>query len=158
MAGRYRLGRYFIPCMALICGSVVCAEDPEVRYYANSDGLPFSEAVQVGDMLYLSGQIGVMPGSNALVPGGIEAEARQTMDNIGAILQRRGLTFEAIVKCTVMLGDIDDWPVFNAVYVEYFNPDRMPARSAFAASGLAYHGKVEVECWAYNPLKADSAR
>ena len=134
----------------------LCSATPQ--YYGNAEGLPFSEAVQVGDMLYLSGQIGVMPGTGKLVAGGIDAEARQTMENIGGILQRRGLTFDAVVKCTVMLGDIKDWPAFNAVYVGYFKPDRMPARSAFAASGLAYNGKVEVECWAYNPIKKPARR
>jgi reactive intermediate/imine deaminase len=123
------------------------------QYFAGDPGMPFSEAVRVGDMLILSGQIGVAPGTNALVPGGISAQARQAMDNIGAILKRRGLGFEHVVKCTVMLGDIRDWPAFNAVYTGYFKPDRMPARSAFAASGLAYGGAVEVECWARFPAR-----
>lgn len=123
------------------------------QYFVGDPGMPFSEAVRVGDMLILSGQIGVAPGTNALVPGGISAQARQAMDNIGAILKRRGLGFEHVVKCTVMLGDIRDWPAFNAVYTGYFKPDRMPARSAFAASGLAYGGAVEVECWAQFPAR-----
>jgi len=123
-----------------------------VQYYSTK-GVPFSEAVQVGDMLYLSGQIGVPPGGNALAPGGIDGEARQAMDNIGAILARRGLTFDAVVKCTAMLADMNDWPAFNKAYVSYFKPDRLPARSAFAASGLALGGRIELECWAYNPLR-----
>jgi len=123
-----------------------------VQYYSVK-GVPFSEAVQVGDMLYLSGQIGVAPGSAKLAPGGIDGEARQAMDNIGAILTRRGLTFDAVVKCTAMLADMNDWPAFNKAYVSYFKPDRLPARSAFAASGLALGGRVELECWAYNPLR-----
>lgn len=134
-------------------GVTACANtlQPAPQYYATNEDLPFSEAVQVADMLYLAGQIGVIPGASELVPGGIEAEARQTMDNIGAILARRGLSFEDVVKCTVMLADMDDWPAFNRVYVGYFDADRLPARSAFATSGLAYGGKLEVECWAYNP-------
>ncbi|MBA4174386.1 MAG: enamine deaminase RidA [Hyphomicrobium sp.] len=147
------LNRVLLVIAALLGGGTVSVSSAATRYYSNAEGLPFSEAVQVGDMLYLSGQIGVVPGTGKLVAGGIDAEARQTMENIGSILQRRGLTFDAVVKCTVMLGDIKDWPAFNAVYVGYFKPDRMPARSAFAASGLAYNGKVEVECWAYNPIK-----
>lgn len=122
-----------------------------VQYYSIK-GVPFSEAVQVGDMLYLSGQIGVPPGGNALAQGGIDGEARQAMDNIGAILARRDLTFDAVVKCTAMLADMNDWPAFNKAYVSYFKPDRLPARSAFAASGLALGGRIELECWAYNPL------
>jgi reactive intermediate/imine deaminase len=123
----------------------------DVYYYSTRGDLPFSEAVQVGDMLYLSGQIGVAPGTAGLVPGGMEAEARQTMDNIGSVLSRRGLGFDAVVKCTVMLANMEDWPDFNKVYVSYFQPGRLPARSAFATSGLAYDGKLEVECWAHNP-------
>jgi reactive intermediate/imine deaminase len=148
----------------LILGTIIAwawstaAADMSARYYGGGDGLPFSEAVQVGDMLYLSGQIGVAPGTKTLVPGGINGEARQTLENIGGILKRRGLNFDAVVKCTVMLGDIKDWPAFNAVYVGYFKPDRMPARSAFAAAGLAYGGKVEVECWAYNPTQKPASR
>lgn len=123
----------------------------QVTYHPNGSGLPFSDAVQVGDMLYLSGQIGLAPGADTVVPGGIEAETRQTMDNIGAVLKRRGLDFGSVVKCTVMLADMKDWPAFNSVYVAHFKPDRLPARSAFGASGLAFGGRIELECWAYNP-------
>ena len=151
-------GRNLIVLAALFGGGAATAAAAATQYYSNAEGLPFSEAVQVGDMLYLSGQIGVVPGTTKLVAGGIDAEARQTMENIGGILKRRGLTFDAVVKCTVMLGDIKDWPAFNAVYVGYFKPDRMPARSAFAAAGLAFNGKVEVECWAYNPIKKSTRR
>lgn len=122
-----------------------------VQYYG-INGVPFSEAVQAGDMLYLSGQIGVAPGAAALAAGGIEGEARQAMENIGAILARRGLAFDDIVKCTAMLADMNDWPAFNKVYLGYFKPDRLPARSAFAANGLALGGRIELECWAYNPV------
>jgi len=123
-----------------------------VQYYS-IEGAPFSEAVQAGDMLYLSGQIGVPPGGNALAPGGIDGEARQAMDNIGAVLARRGLTFDSLVKCTAMLADMSDWPAFNKAYVSYFKSGRLPARSAFAASGLALGGRIELECWAYNPAR-----
>ena len=109
--------------------------------------LPFSEAVRVGDMLYLSGQLGNVPGSTDLAPGGIEGQTRQTMDNIKAILERYGSSMDRVVKCTVMMADIAEWPTFNDIYVTYF-PGPKPARSAFAASGLALGAKVEVECWA----------
>lgn len=111
--------------------------------------LPFSQAVRVGDVLYLSGALGNRPGTLELVPGGMEAEARQTMDNIGAVLAENGLGFADVFKCTVMLADMSKWPDFNKVYVSYFDPDRLPARSAFGASGLALGAQVEVECWAY---------
>lgn len=124
-----------------------------VSYYSTAENMPFSESVQVGDMLYLSGQIGIDPDTAELAGGGIEAEARQTMENIGDVLARRGLDFTSVVKCSVMLGDMNDWPAFNQVYVEYFEPGRLPARSAFATSGLAFGGKLEVECWAFNPRR-----
>lgn len=111
-------------------------------------GLPFSDAVQVGDMLYLSGQIGAPLGTRKVVDGGTEAEARQVMSNIGEILKARGLGYDDIVKCTVMMGDMSKWADFNKVYVTYFKPDRLPARSAFGANGLALGASLEVECWA----------
>jgi 2-iminobutanoate/2-iminopropanoate deaminase len=127
------------------------AEPPE--YFGSNLALPFSEAVQAGDMLFLAGQIGSAPGTRTVVPGGIDAEAKQAMDNIGAVLKRRGLGFDSLVKCTVMLADMKDWPAFNTVYAAYFRPGRFPARSAFGANGLALGAKVEVECWAHNPQK-----
>jgi len=114
-------------------------------------GLPFSDAVQVGDVLYISGQLGNLPGRMELAPGGMEGQARQVMDNIGAILAARGLTYDDLFKCTVMMADMSQWGAFNRVYVPYFKPDRLPARSAFGASGLALGGLLEVECQAWSP-------
>ena len=88
-----------------------------------------------------------------MVPGGIEAEAKQAMDNVGAVLRKRGLDYDSLVKCTVMLADMKEWPAFNTVYATYFKPGRFPARSALGANGLALGSRVEVECWAYNPQK-----
>jgi len=111
--------------------------------------LPFSQAVRVGDVLYLSGALGNLPGKRELVAGGIEAETRQTMENIGAVLKANGLSFDDVFKCTVMLADMAKWEAFNKVYVSYFSPDRLPARSAFGATALALGAQVELECWAY---------
>lgn len=111
--------------------------------------LPFSEAVRVGDILYLSGCLGNVPGTLQLVPGGIEAQTRQTMENIRAVLAFNGLTFGHVIKCTVMLADMKKWQDFNTIYATYFNPDRLPARSAFGASGLALGAEVELECMAW---------
>jgi len=108
-------------------------------------GLPFAEAVRHGDTLFLSGQLGIQPGTLRLVPGGIREEARQAMDNIQAVLAANGLTMADIVKCTVMLADMAEWPVFNEVYVSYFK-GQPPARSAFGTNGLALGARVEVEC------------
>ena len=109
--------------------------------------LPFSSAVRVGDLLFLSGQLGNT--ADGKLPQGIEAQARQTMDNIGAVLKGQGLAFGDLVKCTVMLDDMADWPAFNKVYVTYFPDGKYPARSAFGADGLALGALLEVECIAH---------
>ena len=109
-----------------------------------SMNLPFSDAVRVGHLLFLSGQIGNVSGTTELVPGGIKAEARQTMEKIKTILEANGSSLDRVVKATVMLADIAEWPAFNEVYVTYF-PGNKPARSAFAGSGLAFGARCEVE-------------
>jgi 2-iminobutanoate/2-iminopropanoate deaminase len=111
--------------------------------------LPFSQAVRIGNVLYLSGQLGNMPGTLTLTPGGLEAEARQTMENIGVTLKENGLSFRDVFKVTVMLTDMSRWSDFNKIYVTYFEPDRLPARSAFGVNGLALGAQVELECCAY---------
>jgi 2-iminobutanoate/2-iminopropanoate deaminase len=126
-----------------------------MQYFQTPDmkalGLPFSAAVRVGDMLYLSGALGNVPGTLTLAEGGMAGQARQTMENIGAVLRLCGLGFDDVVKCTVMLADMSEWGAFNDIYVGYFKPDRLPARSAFGANGLALGGKLEVECVARYP-------
>jgi len=112
--------------------------------------LPFSEAVRVGNTYYLSGQLGVKPGSLSLVEGGMEAQARQTMDNIKATLASQNLSMANIVKCTVMMADMSQWSTFNTVYMSYFE-GAFPARSAFGANGLALGALLEVECMAVAP-------
>lgn len=126
--------------------------------FLNSPGakeakLPFSQAVRVGDVVYLSGCLGNVPGKLELVPGGMEAEARQTMENIGRVLRAHGLDFDNVFKCTVMLADMKKWADFNKVYLTYFNPDHLPTRSAFGAAALALGAQVEVEAWAYAAKK-----
>jgi reactive intermediate/imine deaminase len=121
---------------------------------AGTTTLPFSEAVQLGETLYVSGQIGNQPGTFTLVPGGIGAEAKQALDNMKAVLERHGASLDSVMKCTVFLADIKDWPAFNDVYRTYFKKN-LPARSALAASGLAIGARVEVECIAFVPAKAN---
>jgi reactive intermediate/imine deaminase len=136
---------------ALVTGSQAMSAEPQ--FYssegARKAGLPFSQAVKVGDVLYLSGQLGNKPGTTELVEGGMEAQARQAMDNIGWVLKQNGLTYDDVFKCTVMMADMKKWGDFNKVYVTYFKPERLPSRSAFGANGLALGAEVEVECWAY---------
>lgn len=109
------------------------------------DGLPLSEAVRVGDTLYLSGQVGIVPGTMNLVPGGMEGETRQTMENIKTTLEAHGYSMNDLVKCLVMLADVSQWATFNEIYKTYFD-EPYPARSAFGTNGLAIGAKVEVEC------------
>jgi 2-iminobutanoate/2-iminopropanoate deaminase len=105
---------------------------------------PFSPAVQVGQLLFLAGQLGT-DSTGRLVAGGIKAETRQAMDNIRDVLARVGSSVDRIVKCTVMMADMAEWPAMNGVYATYF-PRQLPARSAFGATGLALGARVEIEC------------
>ncbi len=136
----------------IIQTSAAMATNVESIQYLNSGkilptGLPFSEAVRVDNTLYLSGQLGILPGTLKLIDGGIAAESRQTMDNIKTTLETHGYTLQNLVKCTVMLADIKEWTAFNDVYKTYFT-DHYPARSALGANGLAMGARVEVECMA----------
>ena len=120
----------------------------DVEYYTSEilKGLPFSAAVRVGGVLYLSGQIGI-DASGKLVPGGISAETRQAMANIRATLEQCGSSFDNVIKATVMLADMNEWSEMNKVYVTYFSR-HLPARSALGANGLALGARVEIECTA----------
>jgi 2-iminobutanoate/2-iminopropanoate deaminase len=120
---------------------------PEVQFLTpyGAPTLPFSPAVRVGDLLFLSGQIGTAPGGSTLVTGGIEAETRQTMENIRDVLSKVGSSMDRVVKCSVMMADMAEWPRMNAVYITFF-PDHRPARSAFGATALALGARVEIEC------------
>jgi 2-iminobutanoate/2-iminopropanoate deaminase len=105
--------------------------------------LPFSEAVRVGDVLYLSGALG-LDETGTLVGGGIAAETRQALANIREVLERHGSSLDRVVKATAMLADMGEWAAMNVVYVEHF-PTNLPARSAFATSGLALGARIELE-------------
>jgi reactive intermediate/imine deaminase len=117
---------------------------PAPEFIAAGPNLPFSQAVRVGRTIYLSGMLG-MTAEGQLAPGGIEGETRQTLENIKAALQPLGATMDDVVKCTVFLADMAEWPAMNEVYVTFF-PTNKPARSAVAVSGLARNARVEIEC------------
>jgi len=123
-------------------------DDTDVEYLqapgTEDMNLPFSSAVRVGDLLFLSGSIGLVPGTRDLAEGGIQGETRQTMENIKGTLETFGSSMDKVVKCTVFLADMSEWGAMNEVYRTYFeNP---PARSALGASGLALNSRVEIEC------------
>lgn len=114
------------------------------------DTLPFSAAVRVGDIVFLSGQIGY---------GGqtFEDDARHVMDTIKHLAERSGASMSDVFKCTVMIDDMDNWPKFNAVYQTYFEKGKMPARSAFGADGLALGAPIEVECLVHSPIQESAS-
>ena len=117
-----------------------------IYYPHDFSQLPFSKAVRVGNMLYLSGQIG-SDENLKLVPGGVEAETRQTLLNIKRVLEQLGSSLESVIKVTVMMADMAEWPAMNAVYVTYFK-HHLPARSAFGTTGLALGARLEIEVMA----------
>jgi len=146
----------FAPLIGLACAACVRAAapaparpDPQFITMSEPWPYPFSSAVRTGDLLFVSGQIGtrVEAGAPVLVAGGIEAETRQTLDNIRAIVEKAGSSMDRVVKCMVMLADMQDWPKVNEIYATYF-PGPKPARSAFGATALALGARVEIECTA----------
>ncbi len=134
---------------ALLFSSACATSRPEPVFAARPPGpsRPFSPYTKVNGIIYLSGQIGT-DSAGRIVTGGIQAETRQTMDNIRAVLQGAGSSMDKVFKCTVFIGDMREWPAMNEVYVTYFNATRMPSRSATGASGLALGARVEIECLA----------
>ena len=131
---------------ACLCGAALAAQERTVVQTALiPGGLPFSSAVRIGDLVFLSGQIGNVPGSRQLADTGIAGQTRQTFENIKTVLAAAGTSLERVVKCTVFLVDMRDYAGMNAVYAEYF-PKDPPARSTVAGSGLALGARVEIEC------------
>ena len=109
--------------------------------------LPFSKVVEANGFVFLAGQIGDAPGSNGPVPGGIEAETRQALENVGALLRAVGLDYADVVKCTLYISDFADFFAMNTVYREFFQTD-LPTRATVAVSGLALGAKFEIEVMA----------
>jgi len=136
-------------CLLVLAGCQVRVDqEPEIEYLqmpgSEDMNLPFSAAVRVDNMLYLSGKIGNFPGTMELAEGGIQGETRQTLENIKQVVEQFGSSMDRVVKCTVFLADIGEWAAMNEVYRTYFpNP---PARSALGTSGLALNARVEIEC------------
>ncbi|MFL1491672.1 Rid family hydrolase [Pseudomonas antarctica] len=128
------------------------AGKPEVKakgnvqfYDSGRFDLPFSDGVRVGNVFYTAGEIGDAHGSDKVVSGGIVPESRQALENIKTTLKANGYELTDVVKCTVFLADIKEWPAFNEVYKEYFKKP-YPARSAFGGTELAWNARMEIEC------------
>jgi 2-iminobutanoate/2-iminopropanoate deaminase len=131
--------------LAVLAG---CAPMPLEKTIIASDNAPaaigpYSQAVRVGNMLYLSGQLGMVPETGDFAEGGIEAQARQALSNQRAVLETAGFTLEDVVQCQVFITDMDNYPVFNGVYQEFFEAD-FPARAVVEVSRLPKDGLVEI--------------
>jgi reactive intermediate/imine deaminase len=137
-----------LPFILLAPCAAVASDDPDVEYLLmpgmEDMDLPFSSAVRVDNLLFLSGMLGNVPGTMNLAEGGIQGETRQTLENIKRVVEQFGSSMEQVVKCTVFLADIAEWGAMNEVYKTYFK--NKPARSALGSSGLALDARVEIEC------------
>jgi 2-iminobutanoate/2-iminopropanoate deaminase len=132
--------------LALALTLAACAPGYRTQVIAATSGppRPFSPAIKTNGFIFLSGQVGT-DSTGRLVAGGIQAETRQTMNNIRDVLVRAGSSMDRVVKCTVFILDMAEWPAMNEVYITYFKGPP-PARSATGASGLALGARVEIEC------------
>jgi 2-iminobutanoate/2-iminopropanoate deaminase len=150
-------------CSALALAPLACSQPPDPAKAApprvefltpyGPPTRPFSPAVRVGDLLFLSGQIGTRADTGGgLVSGGVEAETRQALTNIKDVLEKVGSSMNQVVKCTVMLADMAEWDRMNGVYATFF-PSQKPARSALGVNGLALGARVEIECIAAAPAR-----
>lgn len=135
--------------MMVGCDIAVDTEETSTVEWLNAPGtetagFPFSSAVRVDNLLFLSGQIGYDNATGALVEGGIGPETRKTLENIAQTLTDFGSSMDRVVKCTVFLADMSEWAAMNEVYTTFFV--NKPARSALGANGLALGARTEIEC------------
>jgi reactive intermediate/imine deaminase len=141
-----RLIGFFLAGALLVGSQAVLAHDADVEWIVEpgAENMPFSSAVRVGHLLFVSGAIGYNDEAQALVEGGIGPETKQTLENIKATLEANGSSMDNVVKCTVFLADIKEWAAMNEVYVTFFG--NKPARSALGVNGLALDARTEIEC------------
>ena len=105
---------------------------------------PYSQAIRASGLVFTSGQIPLDPATGSLIQGGIREQARQSMENLGAVLEAAGTDFSRVVKATIYLADIQDFAAVNEVYASFF-PSEPPARSAFQVAALPLGARVEIE-------------
>ena len=139
--------KLFVILLLLIHVSCKNDADAVIKHHKSHEksrqNVPFSDAVQVNNLYFLTGQIGKNHTTGKIIEGGIESETRQTIKNIEAVLQHHNLTLKNVVKCTVILSDIKDFSKMNIIYSTYFK-DTLPARTTFAAN-LVAGAKIEIE-------------
>lgn len=104
----------------------------------------YAQAIKAGKLLFLSGQIGIDPATSELVQGGLEAETRRTLDNLGAVLREAGASYADVVKCTVYLADMGDFRAFDAIFSSYFQTSPT-ARATVAVSALPRGARIEID-------------
>ncbi|MDO1499863.1 Rid family detoxifying hydrolase [Winogradskyella maritima] len=133
--------------LSSVCFQACKNDSSEIIFHESHEpsraNVPFSDAVETDDLLFLTGQIGKDHKAGKLAEGGIEAETKQVIENIKNVLEHHGLGLDNVVKCTVILKDINDFSAFNSVYTKYFT--KKPARTTFAASGLAGGASIEID-------------
>ncbi|WP_378185375.1 RidA family protein [Aquimarina sp. W85] len=139
----------FLLLIGSSCSFVSCkSEVDNVTFFTshevNKTKAPFSDIVAVDNLFFLSGQIGMDHKTRKIVEGGIEAETKQTLENIKAVLTHHQMTMDQIVKCTVILKNIEDFAVMNEIYKQYL--PQKPARTTFAVNNLAFGALIEIEC------------
>jgi len=138
--------RLIAAAAAVLAPAFVAAQAPQFLNTNPQSTAPFSSAVKVGNMLYLAGQLGTDKGK--LVDGGVQPETKQALTNIKTVLEANGSDMEHVVKCTVFMADMKEWPAMNEVYRTMFTAGKFPARSAFGTTGLANNARLEIECMA----------
>lgn len=106
---------------------------------------PYSQGILVGNQLYVSGQIAIDPETGSMVDGTIEEETERTLENIGAVLKAASMTFENVVRCEVVMTDVNDYAQINEIYARYFN-EQPPARQAVQVEALPRNARVEISC------------
>jgi 2-iminobutanoate/2-iminopropanoate deaminase len=141
--------RTLISSLLITMVSCTSARDARVVRYGTAASQPYSDAVRAGGFIFVSGKLGIAPGQREPVSGGIEAETRQSLENIRAVLQSAGASMDDVVKCTVILANIGDWDAMNSVYRTFF-PTEKPARTTFGGD-LVRNARVEIECMAVAP-------
>lgn len=137
----------YLLLFVMFAGIISCSDKQQIVFHPSHEtkkqNAPFSDAVETADFLFLAGQIGMDHSVRKVVSGGIQAETKQTIENIKAVLEHHNLSLDNVVKCTVILSDINNFSAFNEVYTKYFT--KKPARTTFAAAGLAANALIEIE-------------
>ncbi|GFH09347.1 uncharacterized protein HaLaN_04465 [Haematococcus lacustris] len=128
------------------------AAGKEVLSTANAPAAlgPYSQGIKAGNMLYVSGQVGLVPGTKEFASPDVEGQTEQALKNIGAILEAGGASYSHVVKTTILLADMADFAKVNAVYAKYFT-EQPPARATYAVKDLPIAARVEIEAIAYLP-------